>query len=498
MLCKVVPTDTIRVLMIEDNPADAAAIKGELRNIDSAVIEFEHTTTLAEGLRRLEADGFDVLLLDLGLPDSKGQETIRRVIRSAPEAPIVILTVSDDEAMVVGAINQGIQEYFVKGTSDERLLAKAIRYAIYRKRAERALRDSESQLRGTFENEAIGIAHIDADGRLLRANQKLCDLMGHSREELLKHTLQEMTFPPDLAEDLVLFKQLMGGEQTVQTSEKRCVRADGSFIWVRVTRSVQRDIKPAYCISFVEDITDRKKAETSLVQIAAELARSNQDLAQFANVTSHDLQEPLRMVESFLKILNERYGPQLDDKAREYIGFAADGAERMSQLIRDMLAYSRVGRGGKGFVQTDMEAVLARALGNLRASIKEARASISHDPLPTVTVASSLMLQLLQNLVGNAIKYRTKETKPQIHVGAKREDNGWCFWVRDNGIGIKAEDQERIFLIFQRLHTRNKYPGTGIGLAICKRIVEHHDGRMWVESEPGKGSSFYFTIPDRT
>jgi signal transduction histidine kinase len=234
-----------------------------------------------------------------------------------------------------------------------------------------------------------------------------------------------------------------------------------------------------------------------LDQSNEELARSNRDLVEFANVASHDLQEPLRMVTGFLKLVAERSGPKLDAKDREYVGFAMDGAKRMSLLISDLLAYSRVGREGKEFVETDMEGVLAHALLNLQASIAEAQATITHDPLPTVNVVTSLMAQLIDNLIGNAIKYRANDIKPEIHIGAKREERAWQCWVSDNGIGIKAEDREAVFMIFRRLHTRQEYAGTGIGLAICKRIVEHHGGRIWVESELGKGSTFYFTIPDR-
>jgi signal transduction histidine kinase len=224
------------------------------------------------------------------------------------------------------------------------------------------------------------------------------------------------------------------------------------------------------------------------------LARSNADLEQFAYVASHDLQEPLRAVTSYAELLEMKYSDVLDEKAMKYLFHMTSGVTRMQVLINDLLSYSRVGTRGKEFAPTDMGEVLDEALQNLQGAIEESGAKVTHDPLPVVEADAMQMRQLFQNLVGNAIKFRG-ERPPGVHVSAEKQEDAWLFGVRDTGIGIEPKYNERIFEIFQRLHGRTEYEGTGIGLALCRRIVERHGGRIWVESEPGAGTTFYFTIP---
>ncbi len=246
-----------------------------------------------------------------------------------------------------------------------------------------------------------------------------------------------------------------------------------------------------------QEIEIRKEAEKRLKEAMAQLNRSNKELEQFAYVASHDLQEPLRMVSSFVQLLGDRYRDQLDDKAQKYIHYAVDGAARMQILIQELLAFSRVSTRGLEFTEIDSLRILAEAEDNLRTAIEESGARISHDRLPIVSGDKAQLVQVFQNLLGNAIKF-CRDRSPVIHVGATRRGDSWQFAVRDNGIGIDKQYAEKIFVIFQRLHTREEYPGTGIGLALCRRIVERHGGTIWFESEEGSGSTFFFTLSDHT
>lgn len=245
-------------------------------------------------------------------------------------------------------------------------------------------------------------------------------------------------------------------------------------------------------------IVERKRTEEALNKANAELLRSNKELEQFAYVASHDLQEPLRMVSSYTQLLARRYGDKLDQDAKDFISYAVGGANRMQQLIRDLLSYSRVISRGDQFVPVDTHSVLGEAVENLRAAIDESGARITNGDLPAVTADRAQLVSVFQNLIGNAVKFRKKEKPPQIHVSAERKGDEWAFAVKDNGVGIDPVYFDRIFLIFQRLHSRQEYPGTGIGLALCQKIVHRHGGKIWVESAPGEGTTFFFTIKSCT
>ena len=276
--------------------------------------------------------------------------------------------------------------------------------------------------------------------------------------------------------------------------EQKFIRMDGERIDVSVA-GVPIDFHgESGVLVFAEDISSRKRADEELRRSHDELKRSNTELEQFAYVASHDLQEPLRMVSSYMQFIERRYKGQLDADADDFIGYAVDGAKRMRMLIRDLLEYSRVGTHGKTFGPVDCETLLDRVISHLQLLIEENGATVTHDQLPMVIGDGDQLARVFQNLINNALKFR-KDCPPYIHVSVESNNNEWHFSVSDNGIGIDPQYADRIFVIFQRLHSNAEYPGTGIGLAICKKIVERHAGRIWVRSEQGEGATFIFTIP---
>ncbi len=365
------------------------------------------------------------------------------------------------------------------------------------KRTAALLRESEETFRSAFEHSGIGMALVGLDGRWHRVNRALCQIMGYDEAELLARTFQDITHPEDLDADLDLARELIDGERASYQLDKRYVRRDGQVVWARLNCSLVRDDDgaPRFFVSQVQDVTARRALDLELERQRAELARSNAELEQFAYVASHDLKEPLRAIASYTQLLGERYADRLDARARRYIGHAVDGATRMSALVDDLLALSRVGTTGEPFAPVQLDAVLAETLHAMRATIAESGGAVTSDPLPCVTGDAAQLRQVLQNLVGNALKFRRPGVPPRVHVSAAAERGQWTITVRDNGIGIDPRFAELVFEVFRRLHTRDEYPGTGIGLAICRKAVERHGGRIWVEAAPDGGSAFRFTLP---
>ncbi|MFA4985922.1 MAG: PAS domain S-box protein [Candidatus Brocadiia bacterium] len=374
--------------------------------------------------------------------------------------------------------------------------AKTIVDITQRKQAEDALRETNEYLENLFNYANAPIIVWDPRFRITRFNRAFESLTGRSAAEVIGQSI-EILFPPEEVQtSMDLIRRTLTGEHW-ETVEIGILHLDGSVrtvIWNSASVCAADGTSPVATIAQGQDITERKVAEERLKRTLAELSRSNKELEQFAYVASHDLQEPLRMVSSFTQLLAERYKDQLDEKARKYINYAVDGAVRMQRLIIDLLAYSRVGTRGKPLVPTDSHAILGEAIRDLAAAIEENRAIITNDDLPTVISDGTQLEQVFQNLLANAIKFHGNE-QPRIHVSARDERHEWVFSVKDNGIGIEKQHAARVFEIFQRLHNRQEYPGTGIGLAVCKRIVERHGGRIWFESEPGSGTTFFFTVP---
>ena len=329
-------------------------------------------------------------------------------------------------------------------------------------------------------------------------------MLGYSKEELAGMTFQDITHPDDLPPDAVLRHRLLAGEIDRFHLPTRYFHKRGHVVWAELTVSLVRDADgtPAYFVSQVVDITARHQAEEALAKRAAELERSNAELEQFAYVASHDLQRPLRTVGSYTQLLAERYSEQLDDGAERWIGYIVRGVAHMQRLIDDLLTLARVGMTGDAFVTTDAAAVVSRMWESVRGQNGPDDAALSTGELPIITADPAQLEQLFQNLLGNALKYRRADVPLRVHVGADYHvDNGaahWEFTVSDNGIGLDMVHAERIFQIFQRLHREDEYEGTGIGLAICKKIVQRHGGRIWVISAPSDGAAFHFTMRAET
>lgn len=361
-----------------------------------------------------------------------------------------------------------------------------------------AVRGTEKRLAAIIESAMDAIITVDAQQNIVMFNPAAEKMFGLSAHDALGRNLGQLIpgrFRSAHAQQVRDFGET--NQTRRQIGGMDCLfglRADGTEFPAEISISHIEDEGSRFFTAIVRDISERKRAEEELNRKAEDLARSNRDLEQFAYVASHDLQEPLRMVAAYTQLLAERYGGNLDAAADKYIAYIVEGTTRMQTLIQDLLAFSRIGRNGREHQNLDLGGVLDEAAENLKASIGESRAVLTHGNLPAVHGERSQLVQLFQNLIGNAIKFRG-ENDPRISISAERQNHECVFAVADNGIGIAAEYRDRIFEIFQRLHSRAEYAGNGIGLSICKKIVEQHGGRIWVESEPGRGSTFRFTLP---
>jgi len=361
-------------------------------------------------------------------------------------------------------------------------------------KAEEGQRQSEEKYRRFFEEDVAANYIATPGGRLLACNPAFLAMFGFNSAEEARTCPVASLYPRPEARQA--FLDLLTQRRQLRYKELELRRTDGRTIYVieNATGTFDERGELTEIRGHLIDVTDRRLKEEALARKTEELARSNAELEQFAYVASHDLQEPLRMVSSYTQLLAKRYKGRLGQDADEFIEFAVDGAKRMQALINDLLGYSRVGTRGGEFQATSSEAAVASASRNLRAAIEESGATICSESLPTVVADPTQLVQLFQNLIGNAIKYRDS-APPEIRVACEECPAELRFTVQDNGIGIDPRYAGRIFQIFQRLHHKKDYPGTGIGLAVCKKIVERHGGRIWVESQPGQGATFCFTIP---
>jgi PAS domain S-box-containing protein len=359
-------------------------------------------------------------------------------------------------------------------------------------------KESEARYRGLLEAAPDAMVVVNSGGEIVLLNVQAEKQFGYRRDELIGQKLKNI-IPEGFAERL-----LADGLRSVEDALAQQIgtgieliarRKDASEFPIEIMLSPLESAEGILVTAAIRDISVRKRSEEHLVKTMGDLKRSNDELEQFAYVASHDLQEPLRMVASYTQLLAQRYKGRLDSDADEFIAYAVDGSTRMQRLIQDLLTYSRAGTNRTAVREISSESALKKALENLRATIEESGAVVTHDQLPAITTDGTQLAQVFQNLIGNAIKYHGAEV-PHVHVSAMNNGgNEWIFSVRDNGLGIDPKYFERIFIIFQRLHGPKEFKGTGIGLAICKKVLEGLGGRIWVESQPKNGSTFYFTLP---
>ena len=347
---------------------------------------------------------------------------------------------------------------------------------------------NEERFRQFFEVGLVGNAIVSPAKEWVLVNERLCSMLQYSESELKNLDWDALVSPDDWELENKLMEETLAGGRDGYNLDRGFVRKDGEYIHAKIAVRAVRDGdgEVGHLLVMVEDISDR-------VNAMEQVLTSNRELEQFAYVASHDLQEPLRMVASFTELLQKRYSERLDGDGLEFMGYIVDGARRMQTLIQDLLMYSRVGRKETQKDRVSPSAILEEVAQNLSVAIAESGATITYDKLPDVIANGTQLTQLFQNLIGNAIKFRT-EPPPQIKISAEPKEALVCFRVSDNGIGMDKKYSDRVFQIFQRLHSRSQFEGTGIGLAVCRKIVAQHGGQIWFESTPGNGTQFYFTL----
>jgi PAS domain S-box-containing protein len=492
----------LRVLHVEDNDLDAelvaqALLKGGF-SVSVAVVQAEK-----EFERELRAHRPDIVLADYNLPQWKGMEALDVLRREGLDIPLILVSGALGDVTAVECIKRGATDYVLKDGLAR--LPEAVRRALREKdwrerqaRSDAALRESQAQLEALVYSALDAILTVDEEQNIIVFNAAAEKAFRVSAAEAVGRSIDRFIPARFRAAHSAHIRKFGETGITSRTMDKlgalSALRADGEEFPMEASISHSQVGGRGLFTVILRDITERERAEKKLAEKMAELARSNAELEQFAYIASHDLQEPLRMVAAYTQLLAERYRGRLDENADKFIGYASEGALRMQTLIQDLLAFSRVGRKGAARGPVDCGAVMEEILQSLGPAIQESGAVVTHTALPVLWADHSQITQVLQNLIGNAIKFRGQEA-PAISVQAEKTGSQWLFSVSDNGIGIAPEHKENIFVVFQRLHTRTEYPGNGIGLAVCKKIVEHCGGKIWVESEAGHGSTFKFLLP---
>lgn len=488
-----------RVLIVDD---DQGILHLARRGLQRIGCEADSAATGEQALAKLKETSYELLLLDYLLPDMDAKELIDNLNRMENPTPFLIMSGHGNEKIAVDFMKLGARDYIVKEYRLAELLPAVVRQVLDQLEMERKLATAQETIatqENLYQTLIETVPHpiwlADADGKVTFISKAWQKLTGVPAEKSLEMRWKETVHPDDVTRVRSRLHETRKRGKSCQL-EFRLRGEDGSYRIVLYIATPVRNHENQIInwVGIFTDVTEAREMLNRLSEKTDELERSNKELEEFAYVASHDLQEPLRKVANFSQLLAKRYKGQLDERADEFIGYIVGGAVRMQNLITALLQYSRVGREQIEQQEMDLNAVLEDAKSVLELQIEENQATIKSTKLPKVSGHKQLMQQVLQNLIGNALKYRSKEP-PLVNISAKKEGNCWQIEVRDNGMGFEQQYAERIFQIFQRLHTQSELPGTGFGLTICKKIVERHGGKIWVESQPGVGSSFYFTLP---
>lgn len=488
----------MHILLVEDSSNGPSSAR---LHLEKQGLTLDCSYSLEQARDRILYTSYDGILLDLELPDSHGMSTLVEMREACQGTPIIVYTSKNDRELALEVVRQGAQDYLVKGVVPVTSVVRCLRYAVERNKVELELHKGEERLKTILDNAYDAFISMDSRMRITDWNLTAEAIFGRTKAEVLGRSMA-IVIPHHLRRQYLkqTEKSFSQSDATIvkMISEITAAHKDGHEFPVEISFfRVREDSDYSFC-AFLRDITERQRFNQELERQVQErterLTSTNEELKQFAKIASHDLQEPLRAVQGFANLLAESSKGKLDKDAEEFIEYILDGTARMQNLIRAVLLHSESGNIQEGKHSTDCNSAMSEVLANLSSAIKENEVSFDINKLPRVAVQRLHLIQLFQNLISNSIKYRGKEA-PFITITAEENASQWLFSFRDNGIGIDPKYSNKIFDMFARLHGKSQYPGTGMGLAICKRIVTSHGGNIWVESTPGDGSIFFFTLP---
>jgi PAS domain S-box-containing protein len=485
-----------RILLIDENKSDrelaSLVLAGEFGEL-----EIEAVGSAAEFSRALAIGRFGLVISEAQFSWSDGLELVKLIREVRSDCPVILFTTAAPDELWSESLRLAVDGFVSKSSDGFVRLPAAIRSVLFHTRRRALATSKDGPYRKLIEGLPVGVFVAALGGEILEANPAFAAMLGFSEpEEVARLNFPEFFALPSAG---ATWQTQIEASRSIGNLDVQLRRVDGVLMWARISSWVVEDVATGICHiqGIVEETEEYHAAQEELANRTHALARSNDELEQFAYVVSHDLQQPLSLVSSYLELLADGCEGKLDSEEQTFLERATAGAVRMQEMVDAVLGYARVDSRSGAFSPVDLENVVREVEATLAEEIESANAVITHDALPTVVAEESQMEQLLQNLIANALKF-AGDLPPRVHISTEERKTEWVVSVRDEGIGLDPESADRIFIMFQRLHTEEEYPGTGIGLAICKRIVQRHGGRIWVESEPKKGATFQFTIQRRS